>query len=215
MKKYYLIALVLFGLCFGFIQQQHLAVIAKKGECTETYAPSLTGDAGMYIGQSDSYDFYGILYKPASSESICKLEVYIEALQGTLTSSHDYYCRIFSVDGNDDVDAILGTSSKLDGDALVDNTWTSANAGFFEFSSPVALTGGVTYAITFFIDRDSDLTDNPEFDYQNYPEFSFDNERNLDAVQVGRVGFTWDAAIPYADQGIDAEDDALIKIWTK
>jgi len=30
MKKYYLIALVLFVFCFGFIQQQHLAVIAKK-----------------------------------------------------------------------------------------------------------------------------------------------------------------------------------------
>jgi len=31
MKKY-LIALVLFGFCFGFIQQQHIAVIAKKVE---------------------------------------------------------------------------------------------------------------------------------------------------------------------------------------
>ena len=30
MKKYYLIALVLFVFCFGFIHQQHLAVIAKK-----------------------------------------------------------------------------------------------------------------------------------------------------------------------------------------
>ena len=54
MKKYYLIALVLFWFCFGFIQQQHLAVIGKKNVADTcqvgTYSLAWNGE---YSGDTD------------------------------------------------------------------------------------------------------------------------------------------------------------------
>ena len=186
--------------------------------CAETYAPNLAADAELYIGRLEATDFYGALYKPATTQDVCQIDAYIRYITGTLTSDHDYYCRIFSIDGNDDVDAILGTSSKVDGDLMSAGTWVSANAGYFVFDTPVTLTGGTTYAITFFISRgDSDLTDNPEHDGTNYPMIGFDNENNIgDGISMGRGSWTWDSSIPYADEfAIDPEDDVLIKVWTQ
>ena len=184
-------------------------------ECTETYSPNLAVDAENHIGRWSASDFLGFLYKPTSTASVCQIDVYVRYITGTLTSSHDYYCRIFSIDGNNDAATILGTSSKIDGDLIGEEAWISANAGYFVFDTPVALNSGTTYAITFFIDQDSDLDDDPEADADNYPGFGYDNERNLDTIQYGAIGFAWDDTIPYADNSSGVNDDWMVIIWAQ
>jgi len=184
--------------------------------CTEDYAPSLTVDQPMYIGQSSGTDFHGGGYTPEVTGSVCKIDLHIQAVnEATTLAGKNIHCRIFTIDGNGDVDTIVGTSSALDADSMVASTWTSANAGYFEFSPSVELSSIVVYAITFFVDTDSDLTDDPEFDADDYVSGGYDNESNVDAFLLGRTAWTWDSEIPYVDQNlIDAEDDIAIKVFT-
>ena len=63
MKKY-LIALVLFWFCFGFIQQQHLAVIAKKNSadyCGSITWPGLTSPDFMLDVDNTDNDLYACI----------------------------------------------------------------------------------------------------------------------------------------------------------
>ena len=93
MKKYYLIALVLFWLCFGFIQQQHLAVIGKKltaAECTKDTSnlimditdedaytsPSTENALGQSVSFGSQWSLYSIKIKWAVGSS-CSAEVRI------------------------------------------------------------------------------------------------------------------------------------------
>jgi hypothetical protein len=182
--------------------------------CTETYAPAWTSDSERAIGQASSVDYYGLIYTPTSNEDVCAIDLYIEGIDGTLSSAHDYYISIFTINGAD-CQALLGTSVKIDGDAMVADTWTSANAGLFTFATPVSLTASTSYIIGAWVDQDGNLTDNPEHDATNHPEFGDDNNNNGDAITGGRIYCSWDAAIPYVGTLSDANDDPLFRIHTQ
>ena len=94
--------------------------------------------------------------------------------------------------------------------------WSSASAGTYDFDPCVSLSTGTTYLISWFVDTDGDLTDDPEADAANYWAIGTDNENNGDAVQLGRGSWIWDASIPYSIDGtVDAEDDGMFKIYTE
>jgi len=61
MKKYYLIALILFGFCFGFIQQEHIAVIGKKSDVTACVITNITfwwrAEALNFSGTNGTSDY--------------------------------------------------------------------------------------------------------------------------------------------------------------
>jgi len=179
--------------------------------CTEVYAPSLTVDEGSYIGRYASNDFSGYIYKPSANRCICEVYAYCQNETGNQTGNN-YHMRIFTIDGNDDVDTIVGTSAAVAGSTI--NGSGASYIGPFIFSTCVNLTSGTEYPFTIFIDTDSDLTDDPEYDSTNYWKWGYDNERNLDGIQVGRGDWTWDASIPYVDAGggIDLEDDGDMKV---
>ena len=186
--------------------------------CTETYAPSLTYNYANSVGRYEDSDFYGLLYTPATNENICKVDMYVAAIVGTLTSGHEYYLRIFTIDGSGDADTIVATSLPIDGDeidAVGGTAWLSSAGYYFVFSPAVELTGSTTYGFGIFVDQDSDLTDNPEHDGTNYWQFGSDSGNDGDSIQGGRTYWTWDSSIPYLDTIVDATDDILIKVWTQ
>jgi len=181
--------------------------------CTEFYdsetALSLTSDAGAFIGRWDVNDFDGYILKYASNRCVCEVYAYVRSENGDQTGKN-YHMRIFTIDGNDDVDTIVGTSAAVSGSTI--NGASGTYIGPFIFSPCVNLTSGVSYPHTIFVDDDANLTDNPEFDGTNYWLWGYDNENNGDAIIEGRGSWTWDASIPYVDQfTIDPEDDGLIK----
>lgn len=175
---------------------------------TETYAPSLTADINYAIGYTNRY-WTGCDYAPSGNQTVCKIDVYVDVISGTLSSSHDYYLAIYSKTGND-LNAELGRSNKIDGDTLSAATWTSANAGYWVFSSHVSLTNGTTYAFVWFLDTDGDPDDQPEVDGTNFPRIGVDDENNGDAILLGVRYYA-------ADKGSsswDEQDDMLIKVYT-
>lgn len=194
---------------------------AVATSCTELYDASLvaTQDQPVYIGSVASADFYGLLWTPADDAVVCKIDAYVRAISGTLTSSHDYYARIYSVNAGTNVTTgVVATSAVVPGESMVATTWISANAGAFEFLSPPTLSADTKYAIVFFIDRDGNLDDNPENDTANYPHFGYDDENNGDGVgdgtyQSGRIYYDYND-IGSAVTNLDAEDDILVKIDT-
>ena len=190
---------------------EFLGVAVASDSCTEAYAPTLTHDSNYYVGRYDNTDFVGAMIDPEQNECVCKVKAYIRAETGDQTGI-DYYCRIFTIDGNSDVDTIVGTSSALAGANINGNAGTYAE---FTFSPCVNVSHGTTYAYTIFPDQDSDLTDNPDNDTSNYWAWGYDNGSNVDAISLGKGAWTWDDTIPYADDSTDATDDMLIKVWTE
>ena len=187
---------------------------APSTSCQVDYSPSVSDDQNFSIGFSTYTDFRGILYTPSSGEEICSIDLYIRSISGTLTSSHDYYCRIFAIDGSDQAVTVLGTSNVVPGESMVGGTWVSENAGAFGFSSSVSLTGSTTYAITFFIDRDGNLNDDPEADTTNYPNAGYEDESIIDSIGGGRIGYLYNPSLPYAVQTQDEDDDVKLKVHT-
>ena len=178
--------------------------------CTEYYNPGWTSDtATRGVGEASAVDFYGMLYTPADNKCICEIWVYNEQIDGTLSSSHDYYVRIFGLTGND-ASSIIGTSSKVDGDGMSNDTWS-----VFDFSPCVNVTAATQYGIGAFVDRDSNLTDDPESDLTNHWNFGDDNNNAGDAITGGRIYWTWDSSIPYTGTLADANDDPLFVIYAE
>jgi len=211
--------LLIIALCLIAFRADAMMLIGGKviaAVCAESYAPSVTQDQGDYVGYGDNLDFTGFIYKPTDTECVCEIYPTIREEVGDPTGNN-YHIRIFTIDGNDDVDAIIGTSAAVAG-ATIQGAGNGAEIGPFIFSPCVTLTGGTEYAITAFIDTDSNLTDDPseELDASNYWRWAYDDERSLDAIQMGRAVWTWDAAIPYENTAaIDAEDDGDFRVFTQ
>ena len=213
MKKY-LIALILFIFCFGFIQHQHLAVIGKKNAtvCTIDYVHESGTDWVQTNNGADRY-YDGIKYTPDSNECICEVDFYAEYLDGSRTN-YDYYLRIYALNGSNEITSptgALGQSSKMDGDSLVVDTWISANAGRFVFSSCVSLTSGSNYGFAIFLDTDGDPDDNPPElgDTDNQWGLGYDDEAATDSIQGGRFSWDSDGTVSVTD----AEDDFRIRVF--
>jgi len=192
---------------------------AAAPTCTLYYDGSgLTMDDNWQPGYNSSYA--GPRYTPTENITVCKVDIYVDNISGTFTSSHDLYMYVGSIDGNDDIDAWVGSySSKIDGDTITDaDGWMSASAGFFEFSPNLSLSNGTTYVFTVFLDTDGNPTDSPETDGTNYLEWGIDNENNHAGAGAGQAGFIqhgWDAGgLPYADSYQDDEDDFIFRIYT-
>jgi hypothetical protein len=146
------------------------------------------------------------------------VEFQINSVHGTVgggDANHagNFHVQLFTIDGNNDIDALLGTSAAVDGDDITaagtKTTWT--------FSPCVTVAAG-NYAAVILPDTDSNtaITDDPEIDGTNYFKIDGDDERNLDAVQIGHAEYTWDAAIPFVDHvTFDAEDDHIITYSTQ
>ena len=180
------------------------------GACTEYYNGGWTSDtATRGVGEYSNVDYYGMLYTPGDTDCVCEILVYNEQIDGTLSSSHDYYVVIFSLSGNNAA-SILGTSSKVDGDSMSNDTWYT-----FDFSPCVTLTAATQYGIGVFVDRDSVLTDDPENDTTNHWNFGDDNNNGGDAITGGRISWEWDSSIPYTGTLQDANDDPLFVIYAE
>ena len=148
------IILILFCASPAFAGTQVFMQMLSEGVCAESYNPGWTSDiATRGVGEAISVDYYGMLYTPTSTECVCKVLVYNEQIDGTLTSSHDYYMVFFELTGNN-ATSIMDTSEKVDGDGLSNDTWVT-----FTFSSCVNLTGSTQYGIGIFVDTDVSVAD--------------------------------------------------------
>lgn len=184
------------------------------GSCDEWYDFTGTKDQASGIGAYVDRDFIGPRWTQPSDQTLCEVDMFIGGMVGSPSSSHDYWMRVFTVDGNNDLATVVATSTtKIDGDGLSAGTWISENEGNFEFDD-VALSNGVEYAFTIFVDQDANQSDDPEADGSNFPKWGFDDENNSAPNQDGLGRWTYDASIPYVDYDLDAEDDLLIKIHT-
>ncbi len=184
----------------------------SSATCTVTYAPSLIGDVNYAVGFDEYNHYSGFEYRPASNECICQVDVYVAQVDGTLTSSHDYYLWISSLDASNDLDGVTSaTSAKVDGDTDISaSSWVS-----FTFSPCLNVTAESRYGFAFFLDSDGNPDDEPEYDGTNFWRLSVDDERNLDNVQYGTARWRWDAEIPYNREASDAEDDVEVKVYTQ
>lgn len=221
MKKYILVLLLL--LLFPLSGSAFNITMAGSSTpsvtvCTETYAPSLTGDAYLSVSRFSAIEYTGFLYTPASNVDVCALDIYVWSLAGDPTSK-GFYAQIWEI-GDGDPDPAnslvtnLGTSVRLLGTNLAATTWISANIGLFEWASPVSLIGSTTYAVIVFVDTDSNPNDAPEYDGTNYITWRFDNENNGDAIQAGGFHWTYTSPTPHVVNVSDLEDDMLVKIHT-
>lgn len=192
-----------------------------ESNCTLAYFSDVTVDENLRIANTTTAHYVGTVYTPAATQCICQVDVYVSDLQGTLTSSFDFYMQIYTVDGNDDLAALVsnGTSGIVPGESIVDDTWISANAGNFTFATAPSLTGSTEYALVIVLDTEGDgIADEPNYsvpDDTNYFSIGYDNGAAGDAVLGGRGRWLWDSSIPYADQSTDADDDVQIKVYTE
>jgi len=182
----------------------------------QSYYSDTTIDTAAPFGSASGIDYYGELFTFTEEVQVCAIDVYIDAINGTLGATHDYYIKIFAVDGSNNATSVMGTSAKLDGDSFSVDTWVSANVGLFTFVSPVTLSASTLYAITLFVSTDGTLDDDPEHDITNYPSFGYDNNGAVDTIQGGRISFTTDGGggLPYTGTLQDANDDMAIVIHT-
>jgi hypothetical protein len=215
MKKYILILILAFC-CFGFGQSPHLKVLAKKSVCAEDYAPSLTADVGRDIGATNTREFNGFIYTPATNKCVCYVDVYIKNESGDPTGIN-YHLSIHTIDGSSQLESPLGVSSAIAGADINGQaaTWISANAGTFDFSTCVSLTASTSYAFAIFPDQDSNLTDDPEIDGTNYWQLGLVDENNGSLIHSGRYTWSYTDPLPHVVQSTDAEDDILVKIGNK
>ena len=183
--------------------------------CTEIYSDNFTEDDNLNVGQNVNRPWAGLYFTPTADMDVCKIDIWIDAVSGTLTAAHEYYIEIWSLTAGD-FNAKLGQSSKLEGASFSANTYISANAGFAEFATSVPLTAATQYAIVMILDSDATPGDSPpEVDADDYPRVGYDNGNNGagedgDGAQGGRVLFdtSGNAAVT------DAEDDFKIEIWS-
>lgn len=190
-----------------------LHLIGSGTVCTETYAPSLTADAYTPISRYANIHFTGFLYTPTSNVEVCALDIYIESIGGNVTSK-GYYAQIWTIDGSNQLNTLLGTSNRVLGTSIVATTWISANAGLFQFSSAISLTGSTTYGVVVFVDTDSDPNDVPEIDGTNYINWGRDTGNDGDSIQNGECRWTHTDPTPHVVYGLTVGDDILVKIHT-
>lgn len=214
--KLFILLLILFVCPVQAFQQQGAGEPQEAApSCTETYSGpgGWTDDTSRGFGQTDGIDYYGAIYIPLGDETVCAIDLYIRAINGTLSSSHDYYIKICTLvdygGGNYDCDAVIGTSDKVDGDGMSATTWQE-----FTFSSTVNLTSGVAYGIGALVDTDGNPNDDPgaEADGTNYPSFGDDNNANGDAITAGRWYYNYTSTDGFI---ADANDDPGFKVSTQ
>ena len=186
---------------------------AVSETCQSGYAPTLTLDNDISIGAS--HEYRGFYYKPASNQSVCSLDLYIEAIAGTLTSAHDYYARIYTIASQAygaNLNTSLGESGKIDGDSMSADTWISANAGLLVWGTPIDLTAGTIYAIVIVADLDGGgVNEPPEKDDTNRPKVARDDDPQADGVDSIQYGWSgWDGSKVYQDG--DTDDDLEVKV---
>jgi hypothetical protein len=206
---------VINGVSITKIKAHNGFTLASPLTCQVDYAPSMTVDQNLTIGATAWVDFAGFLYTPTANKSVCAIDMYIKAIDGTMPDGMNIHWRIFAIDANRRADSVLGTSVAVAADLMVVSTWTSANAGLFTFDTDVELTSGTQYAFCAFVDTDGNLTDDPEIDVTNKVSAGYDNGSSVDTIGGGRISYTYGESFPYVIYGEDSTDDVLIKIYTK
>lgn len=223
MKKLFLSILLLFLFVgFSFAANPLFFTVCELlgDDCAQNYFSNVTVDDDLHIANTSTAHYVGTVYVPPLNECICAVDIYVSGVTGTLTSSFDFYMQVYTVDGNDDLASLVsnGTSAAIQGELLSASTWISANAGRFEFSPAVSLTGSTEYALVVVLDTEGDgVADEPSYsvpDNTNYFDWGYDNGASSDSVLGGRGRWLWDSSIPYADQSTDAGDDVQIKVYT-
>ena len=211
------ILLMLLGSSAGYAVSPAILHGISGGGCSESYFSDVTPDTAWSVGQSADRHYVGTVYTPAADECVCAIDVYVYGIQGTLTTDHDYYAQIYEMTTTTLSSLVTnGTSNVVAGETLAASTWVSANAGKFEFSTCVSLTGSTAYAIVFALDTEGDgIADEPNLDGTNYWQLGHDDESNIDSVLGGTGKWTWDSSIPYAQIIADEQDDIQIKVWTE
>jgi hypothetical protein len=178
--------------------------------CTADYTPSVTIDGAHSIGRYNAQEYVGFTYVPTASRSVCQVDIWVQSPVTGSLSGKNYYCEIYSISSGELSDR-LGLS-----DAVAGTTVAAGAGGFvsWAFSTPVALTQGTTYGVAWFVDTDSNLTDDPEIDGSNYFEVRYDDELNGDSIQTGLKAWAWDSSIPYSIDSQDPEDDFKVQVHT-
>jgi len=220
MRKLYIF--ILFMAVLTFVSYSSAVIIIRTApptgappSCSLSYDGGWTADTERPFGSASAVDFYGIIYTPTSDEDVCAIDIYIYNINEDLT---DKYYRAVILTWNatgPTCDTWLGHSDQVSGDDFVAGTWTSANAGLFEFSSAVSLTGSNTYLIGIYADTDGTPDDDPEHDLVNYASFGDDNNNNGDSITGGRAYCAWDSSIPYGGVMVDENDDILFRVHTE
>lgn len=192
---------------------------AVATSCTSLYDMSaLTSDDNAWISRTDETAFHGFVWTPDDNALVCSIDVYVYGVAGTLTSSHDYYARIYEVNQTTHVvTGTVGTSNVVPGEDIVSGTWVSANAGTFDFATPASLTADTKYVIAFFLDRDGNQSDAPEVDATNRWSAGIDNENDGDSSgdhQDGRVAYSYNDISGSIAPDEDLEDDFEVIIYT-
>jgi len=172
--------------------------------CQSDYAPALTADGYLYIGDY-SNEVPGGKIQLGHDTDICSVYVYYMTPDGTPAAGERVYMRVYA-DNAGDLGTNLGTSTNyILANGLTDNAYN----GPWTFTT-ITGTSGSIYYIKFIYDIDGDPGDQPEAATSGRPRFGFDDENNKDAVLLG-------VANHYDSTGgqifIDAEDDLAIKIY--
>ena len=126
----YILIIILAIFCLG-ISSPHHRIIARKRvakTCQEKFAFStgLTSWTGVAKAAASTYS--GVFYITDGDQDVCEVDVYVHSLGGTLDANDEFYMRIYTLDGEDALDTLLGTSDMIEGGSFAATTWISATA---------------------------------------------------------------------------------------
>lgn len=207
MKKYWISLFILLcipAVCFGLAAHNMMMCQTASTSCTLDTEWDTGSDSTWHIGRWNTNEYGGPVWIPTSDVQICQVDLFIDSDVGD-ASVNDYYCEIWSMTNND-LNAVSGRSSKVDGDASWANEWVT-----FSFSTSVSVSSGVTCAIVFKALDDGDPAANiGEHDDTNYIRGEFDNEGNSSPFR----GYWYWESSTNAYTSRDLEDDVYIKIYT-
>ena len=219
-KKLFLIlcALVLCSSSYAGNIKDIKKVIARKNAApacdTAIYSATTTADTNFTSSYNvDESSWSGFKYTPAATQHVCAVDFYIRLKNGTWTDiEHEIYLSIYTLTGTT-LNAEIGRSASVLGKNFATTTWTSANAGLFEFSSAVALTGAVQYGFGLFRDSDSDPEDAPETNETHYFRLGYDSASDRDGIQGGVSGWRGSDGVQTTAGTGTLTDDLMIIVY--
>ena len=184
--------------------------------CAEDYTFTTARTSYADIARYNVQEFSGYVYVPPKNECLCELDFEVWVITGTLPASYEYYAAVYALNGSNGLQTLIGRSNPIAGNTLTAFTWlSSGTSGNFTFSTCLNMSSGVSYGVAFFLDSDSDPTDDPEIDGVNFPSFGYVNGSSGDSIQGGRTRWSWSSSLPYVQQFTDPTDDLRIKHWTQ
>ena len=221
-KKLFLIlcALVLCSSSYaGNIKDIKKVLARKNAPCgTAIYSATTTADTNFTSSYDvDTSSWSGFKYTPAATQHVCAVDFYIRLKNGTWIDGEsqiedEIYLSIYTLTGTT-LNAEIGRSASVLGKNFATTTWTSANAGLFEFSSAVALTGAVQYGFGLFRDSDSDPEDAPEINATHYFRLGYDSASDRDGIQGGVSGWRGSDGVQTTAGTGTLTDDLMIIVY--